>query len=77
MGDSSIYHISTNNSLTLRITVLPFSPIREDHTVHCTLQCTIQGWGMEGCVDVWGGVRYRSEDVGGVRCSSGGRGGVE
>ena len=32
---------------------------------------------MEGCVDVWGGVRYRSEDVGGVRCSSGGRGGVE
>ena len=66
MGSWGIHQFITscrtcNNSLTLRITVLPFSSIREDHTVHCTLQCTIQGWGMKGCVDVWGGVGCRSE----------------
>ena len=59
MVDSSLDFISTyHNGLTLRITVLPFSSVREDSTVHCTLQCTIQGW-VEGsggmCGDVWGG----------------------
>ena len=50
MVDSSIDCVSTcNNGLTLRITVLPFSSVREDSTVHCTLQCTIQGW-VEGSV---------------------------
>ena len=51
MVDSSIDCISTcNNGLTLRITVLPFSSVREDSTVHCTLQCTINegGGGDEG-----------------------------
>ena len=60
MVDLSIDCVSTcNNGLTLRITVLPFSSVREDSTVHCTLQCTIQGWGGGECGDVWGGVRYK------------------
>ena len=64
-GFVNYYSCKTLTALTLRITVLPFSSIREDHTDHCTLQCTIQGGGMEGRVDMWGGVRYRSEGVGG------------
>ena len=62
MGDSSIYHISTcNNSLTLRITVLPFPP--SERTIPSTVPCSVQyrDGGMEGCVDMWGGVRCRSE----------------
>ena len=61
MVDSSIDCDSTcDYSLTLRITVLPFSSVREDSTVHCTLQCTIQGWRERECGDVcvWGG-RYK------------------
>ena len=63
--------ISTcNNSLTHRITVLPFSSVREDSTVHCTLQCTIQGWHEKECGDVWDGVRYRGWCNEGVGCPS-------
>ena len=60
MVDSSIDCVRTcNNSLTLRITVLPLSSVREDSTAHCTLQCTIQGWVEGSTGDVWGGVRYK------------------
>ena len=54
MVDSSLDFIRTDHKgLTLQITVLPFSTVREDSIVHCTLQCTIQAWcggEWEGCV---------------------------
>ena len=60
MVDSSLDFVRTDHKgLTLRITVLPFSSIRKDSIVHCTLQCAIQGWGggeWEGCVGSGGGV---------------------
>ena len=60
MVDSSLDFVRTDhNGLTLRITVLPFSSVREDSIVHCTLQCTIQGWAGGEWGDVWGGVRYK------------------
>ena len=44
------------------------SSVREDNTVHCTLQCTIQGWCEGECGDVWDSVRYRRWCNEGVGC---------
>ena len=68
------YHSCKNvNSLTLRIIVLPFSSIREDHTVH-QLYPAVYNTGMGGwSVDVWSGVGWGvgvREGVGGMRCRS-------
>ena len=82
VGSWGIHQFITSVLITASLSGSLFSPFPpSERTILSTVPCSVQyrdgGWGMEGCVDVWGGVRYRSEDVGGVRCSSGGRGGVE
>ena len=49
-----------------------------ERTILSTVPCSVQyrDGGMEGCVDVWGGVRLRGEGGGRVRCRSEGGGRV-
>ena len=44
----------------------PFPP--SERTILSTVPCSVQyrDGGMEGCVDMWGGVRCRSEGGGGM-----------